>query len=1261
MLGLPPYCYTANGAPLCFDVPTTVLLLGVAVAMWRASGDAQGAPKATPLRVGIGVAALCAATCDLVLGIDAVAAVPWRLSRLAVGGAAAARCAGWLGARSLAARSRDVPGALAAFAVGELALAGFALGPAAARAARPAAGAVEVVGAALAAGRFASCAAAALCLGVGALAVGDAGGDDVEAGEGLLGGRATPNVSLDGVSLKGLFGCLRPREAPPPPDLAAALLADAARSPSQFLIARHDFARPHSDAPPPLAPSSPARLRYVPSPAGTGVTPLAAGRDTRRPVLRALGFSVLGDRPLYELEVTPPGFGAEPRVVKRFEFHLDLCDALLRQSLAAPTPPRAASLDAGATPPKSFGDLFRSVPKSAPPRAPEPEAPGPGVPRRRPDAPAAAHLTDVEAHFERLVTFGASESLAASRRAALANALLAAPEEPGDADDSAPEPAAPEDDGPGPLPTLLGGGAVSADVDAVAVCAVAKIADSFRETYGTLASGRVLYRVRVFEDGELRWTCAKSFAQLRALAGLVGRAAPEPDAAPKLPRPRPPASAWSPPGRPLRWGHDPDAVPDANAALNFALAAPAFSETVRLFLESDVVADGADRWDLVAAVDDAGAFTATWATCAAADDARRRGAAARSLALDNAAPALNWLPADAPPFDLGGDVADVARAAAALLAAMLAAAGAPAGDRCDADDGRFERLDGQDDARLIAGGDGVAALEASERAPPGPDSPSAGRRFSRRSIKQGILSLKDGVLDLVISDKAPTPRGRRISASLPPAALRASRAQSRLSVDDADGDDDDGRPSDLAPAEAPAASRRPSDAAPRGGLHVADGSTGGCWVSLARYRNALLHTSAWRDFRAVVGRLRSCDPLAEREPGAPARAATLLNLHGALAVHGALAAGAGSGRPTSTQRCRDHDRYALAVGDDDEHVALGHLEDALLRRPACAQLIAANLGEFSERPPRALDVRAALLLCAARACAPALGAAAPRPRRAARRAIERRAAAVVDASLDLVVAPRGSSLYDDDGDSRGSLASARGADDRDGVRESLASAFDQAGDDGSDPGRRRGSAAGDDDTLSRGSLGDGDATFGVTVVLPHDFQRHSCVASRRAWRRRRRRRKPRPAAGRGPRGDASNPPSAGGAEWCDAAEAQRRLQEESEAARVGAARRERAGLREFVDDSDGDGARRSGDDDASSSSSEEEDASAPGDADGPASPGRLERRGAAMRNLLDFLASTGGRATAKALDDPRTTTTRVRFRRADFRPALRVFDAKGEA
>ncbi|KAH8063929.1 hypothetical protein JL720_13089 [Aureococcus anophagefferens] len=679
MLGLPPSCYTANGAPLCFDVPTTVLLLGVAVAMWRASGDAQGAPKATPLRVGIGVAALCAATCDLVLGIDAVAAVPWRL---------AAR-------RRRRRRGRR----------------GFARG------------------------------------------------------------RSTPNVSLDGVSLKGLFGCLRPREAPPPPDLAAALLADAARSPSQFLIARHDFARPHSDAPPPLAPSSPARLRYVPSPAGTGVTPLAAGRDTRRPVLRALGFSVLGDRPLYELEVTPPGFGAEPRVVKRFEFHLDLCDALLRQSLAAPTPPRAASLDAGATPPKSFGDLFRSAPKSAPPRPPEPEAPGPGVPRRRPDAPAAAHLTDVEAHFERLVTFGASESLAASRRAALA-ALLAAPR-PGDADLTAPEPAAPEDDGPGPPPTLLGGGAVSADVNAVAVCAVAKIADSFRETYGTLASGRVLYRVRVFEDGELKWTCAKSFAQLRALAGLVGRAAPEPDAAPKLQRPGA-GERLVPPGRPLRWGHDPDAVPDANAALGFALAAPAFAETVRLFLESDVVAGGADRWDLVA---------------------------------PSAAPAPSRRP------------------------------------------GRR------------------------------PDSPSAARRFSRQSIKQGILSLKDGVLDLVISDKAPTPRGhgaptprgRRISASLPPAALRASRAQSRLSVDDADGDDDDGRPSDLAPAEAPAASRRPSDAAPRGGLHVADGSTGGCWVSLARYRNALLHTSAWRDFRAVVGRLRSCEPLAEREPGAPAR------------------------------------------------------------------------------------------------------------------------------------------------------------------------------------------------------------------------------------------------------------------------------------------------------------------------------------------------------------------------------------------------------
>ncbi|KAH8075382.1 hypothetical protein JL721_1387 [Aureococcus anophagefferens] len=861
MLGLPPSCYTANGAPLCFDVPTTALLLGVAVAMWRASGDAQGAPKATPLRVGIGVAALCAATCDLVLGIDA------------------------------------------------------------------------------------------------------------------------------------------------------------------FLIARHDFARPHSDAPPPLAPSSPARLRYVPSPAGTGVTPLAAGRDTRRPVLRALGFSVLGDRPLYELEVTPPGFGAEPRVVKRFEFHLDLCDALLRQSLAAPTPPRAASLDAGATPPKSFGDL----------------------------------------------------SLAASRRAALANALLAAPEEPGDADLTAPEPAVPEDDGPGPPPTLLGGGAVSADVDAVAVCAVAKIADSFRETYGTLASGRVLYRVRVFEDGELKRTCAKSFAQLRALAGLVGRAAPEPDGARSSAARR--RRRLVPAGPALRWGHDPDAVPDANAALGFALAAPAFAETVRLFLESDVVAGGADRWDLVAAVDDAGAVTATWATCAAADDARRRGAAARSLALDNAAPALNWLPRRRP-FELGGA------------------------------------------------------------------SPT------RQSIKQGILSLKDGVLDLVISDKAPRPgHGARARGGASPRACRrrhsARAARRAASVDDADGDDDDGRPSDLAPAEAPAASRRPSDAAPRGGLHVADGSTGGCWVSLARYRNALLHTSAWRDFRAVVGRLRSCEPLAEREPGAPARAATLLNLHGALAVHGALAAGAGSGRPTSTQRCRDHDRYALAPGDDDEHVALGHLEDA-----ACglrAQLIAANLGD---------------------------------------------------------------SLYDDDGDSRGSLASARGADDRGGVRESLASAFDQAGDDGSDPGRRRGARPATT-TRSRGSLGDGDATFGVTVVLPHDFQRHAC----------------------------------------------RRLQEESEAARVGAARRERAGLREFVDDSDGDGARRSGDDDASSSSSSE---------GGVGRSGRPRRRraassAAAMRNLLDFLASTGGRATAKALDDPRTTTTRVRFRRADFRPALRVFDAKAAA
>ncbi|KAH8063012.1 hypothetical protein JL722_2166 [Aureococcus anophagefferens] len=1129
MLGLPPSCYTANGAPLCFDVPTTVLLLGVAVAMWRASGDAQGAPKATP----------CA----------------WASASRRSARRPATSCWASTPSPPCPGASRGSPSARAA----ALALAGFALGPAAARAARPAAGAVEVVGAALAAGRFASCAAAALCLGVGALAVGDAG-DDVEAGEGLLGGRSTPNVSLDGVSLKGLFGCLRPREAPPPPDLAAALLADAARSPSQFLIARHDFARPHSDAPPPLAPSSPARLRYVPSPAGTGVTPLAAGRDTRRPVLRALGFSVLGDRPLYELEVTPPGFGAEPRVVKRFEFHLDLCDALLRQSLAAPTPPRAASLDAGATPPKSFGDLFRSAPKSAPPRPPEPEAPGPGVPRRRPDAPAAAHLTDVEAHFERL------------------------------------------------------------------------IADSFRETYGTLASGRVLYRVRVFEDGELKWTCAKSFAQLRALAGLVGRAAPEPDAAPKLQRPAA-GERLVPPGRPLRWGHDPDAVPDANAVLNFALAAPAFAETVRLFLESDVVADGADRWDLVAAVDDAGAVTATWATCAAADDARRRGAAARSLALDNAAPALNWLPADPPPFELGGGVGGVAgppRRCSPPCSRPRARRGRPLrrGRRTLRAPRRPGRREAHRRRRRRRGAGGVGA-------PPGPDSPSAARRFSRQSIKQGILSLKDGVLDLVISDKAPTPRGhgaptprgRRISASLPPAALRASRAQSRLSVDDADGDDDDGRPSDLAPAEAPAASRRPSGGAPRGGLHVADGSTGGCWVSLARYRNALLHTSAWRDFRAVVGRLRSCEPLAEREPGAPARAATLLNLHGALAVHGALAAGAGSGRPTSTQRCRDHDRYALAPGDDDER-ALGHLE-ALLRRPACAQLIAANLGEFSGGPARARRPRGAAPLRGAGLRAGARRRA-PRQRR---RAIERRAA-VVDASLDLVVAPRGSSLYDDDGDSRGSLASARATVTASASRSRRPSTRPAT------TARTRAAAAGARPATTTRSRAARSATATRPSASPSCCPTTSSAtpASRAAARGGGGggggSRGPRPA---GARGDASNPPSAGGAEWCDAAEAQRRLQESRPRGR-GAPRAR--GLREFVDDSDGDGARRSGDDDASSSSSSEEDASV-GRADGPASPGRLERRGAAMRNLLDFLASTGGRATAKALDDPRTTTTRA--------------------
>jgi len=57
-----------------------------------------------------------------------------------------------------------------------------------------------------------------------------------------------------------------------------------------------------------------------------------------------------------------------------------------------------------------------------------------------------------------------------------------------------------------------------------------------------------------------------------------------------------------------------------------------------------------------------------------------------------------------------------------------------------------------------------------------------------------------------------------------------------------------------------------------------------------------------------------------------------------------------------------------------------------------------------------------------------------------------------------------------------------------------------------------------------------------------------------------------------------------------------------------------------------------------------------------------QMRSAATRNLLDFLAAAGGRATQNALRRPRKST-RVRFGPPDFRPALRLLPdaAQGDA
>ena len=79
----------------------------------------------------------------------------------------------------------------------------------------------------------------------------------------------------------------------------------------------------------------------------------------------------------------------------------------------------------------------------------------------------------------------------------------------------------------------------------------AQVAEQLRESYGTLASGRILYNCRVFrKNEESQWRSVKTFAQLRSL--LAHAKAREAHFAFSLARPRPPASEWSPPGAATR-------------------------------------------------------------------------------------------------------------------------------------------------------------------------------------------------------------------------------------------------------------------------------------------------------------------------------------------------------------------------------------------------------------------------------------------------------------------------------------------------------------------------------------------------------------------------------------------------------------------------------------------------------------------------------------------------------------------------------------
>ena len=277
----------------------------------------------------------------------------------------------------------------------------------------------------------------------------------------------------------------------------------------------------------------------------------------------------------------------------------------------------------------------------------------------------------------------------------------------------------------------------------MAVCPASNINEAARETYGTLGSGRVVYRLRVSSGDRENWSCAKTFAQLRALCSHGARIAPDADW-PRIQRPQVSKERWSRQGEPLDWISDDEGfTADATAAARVALATPSTQRAGFLFLETDVL----DAfWDL--APDERGGGGVAWTRSDAADDERRRAAGWARVAADASSPALNL--ADAGGETSKDDVGAAARDAAELCGRVLEACRIPWTDETP------ERLDGAA-ARLLCGGDGAEAVRAAEA----PRTDGLARFSKRRALRDSL----GRTLSIRPSACRPSGRWPRVSAA----------------------------------------------------------------------------------------------------------------------------------------------------------------------------------------------------------------------------------------------------------------------------------------------------------------------------------------------------------------------------------------------------------------------------------------------------------------------------------------------------------------